>query len=462
MAARKLLLIHGYSDSGASFEAWANRLSARGIDAQQINICNYVTLNNEVTIPDIAEGLTRATNALNWSRDQEFDAIVHSTGMLVIRAWLNNDPGRRKCLKHLVGLAPATWGSPLAHLGRSCLGAIVEGNKQFGPDFLNAGDRVLDALELGSKFTWDLAHRDLLGPSPLFTVAPDSPYVAVFIGNQAYSGIRELVNRPGTDGTVRWSGCALDTRKFTIDLRRPADPPARARVLPWTAGRLSVPMFAVEGKNHTTILREPDDELADLIVKFFQVSSEDSFNSWLQEATAWSAPAMQKMKQDEHGPHDGWQQFVIHVIDEYGEPVTDYVVDLFKADPTGLSGDQLKAINFEDFDLDVHAYGSDQSFRCFHMRLPLGATSGGITQLWMRLAASSGTNLIAYQGYAPGGPEITEQCPVVLNLSHLLAGDDSLFRPFTTTLVEITLTREPLPLKGQTQLMQVNAYHPAA
>ena len=96
------------------------------------------------------------------------------------------------------------------------------------------------------------------------------------------------------------------------------------------------------------------------------------------------------------------------------------------------------------------------------MRLPLGATSGGITQLWMRLAASSGTNLIAYQGYAPGGPEITEQCPVVLNLSHLLAGDDSLFRPFTTTLVEITLTREPLPLKGQTQLMQVNAYHPAA
>jgi hypothetical protein len=460
MAGRKLVLIHGYSDAGSSFDAWAAKLRAHGTDAQQVNICSYVTLDNEITIPDIAEGLARATSAFGWAADQEFDAIVHSTGMLVMRAWLCNDSNRRKYLKHLVGLAPATWGSPLAHLGRSCLGAIVEGNKQFGPDFLNAGDRVLDALELGSKFTWDLSHRDLLCPSPLFTSGPDSPYVAVFIGNQAYSGIRELVNKPATDGTVRWSGCALNARKFTVDLRKTISPAVRAQMEPWAADRLQVPMFAVEGKNHTSILHEPEDDLADLIVKFLSISSSDNFDAWLQQATAWSAPASEKMKQDANGSDDGWQQFVIRVLDEYGDPVPDYVVDLYKQDPTGLSGDQLQAINFDEFDMDVHAYAADQSFRCFHMRLPLGVTSGGVNQLWMRLAASSGTQLIAYQGYVPGAPEITRQCPVVLNLSHLLG--DSLFQPFTTTLVEITLTREPLPLQGQTQLMTISGYTPAA
>ncbi|MGH9581786.1 MAG: esterase/lipase family protein [Bryobacteraceae bacterium] len=460
MGERKLVLIHGYSDAGSSFDAWAGKLRDRGMDARQIDICSYLTLNNEITIADIAEGLTRATASFGWTPDQEFDAIVHSTGMLVIRAWLCNDPARRQYLKHLVGLAPATWGSPLAQLGRSCLGAIVEGNREFGPDFLNAGDRVLDALELGSRFTWDLAHRDLLGSSPLFTVNDDSPYVAVFIGNQEYSGIRELANKPATDGTVRWAGCALNARKFTVDLRKAVSPPLRAQMAPWAAERLQVPMFAVEGKNHTTILHEPEDDLADLIVKFLAVSSESEFNSWVGQSAGWSAPALQKMKQDSKGPHDGWQQFVIHVADEYGDPVPDYVVDLFKEDPTGLSGDRLKSINFDEFDLDVHPYGSDQSYRCFHMRLPLGAAEGGIGQLWMRLAASSGTKLIAYQGYVPRSAKSTEQCPVVLNLSHLLAGGDSLFHPFTTTLVEISLTREPLPLEGTTQLMTMSAYQP--
>jgi alpha-beta hydrolase superfamily lysophospholipase len=122
---RKLVLIHGYSDQGPSFNHWAEKLRGRGISAEAINICSYISLNNEITIPDIAEGLGRAADYLEWSPDQEFDAIVHSTGMLVIRAWLCNNPRRQKYLKHLVGLAPATWGSPLAHLGRSWLSSIL-------------------------------------------------------------------------------------------------------------------------------------------------------------------------------------------------------------------------------------------------------------------------------------------------------------------------------------------------
>ncbi len=334
----------------------------------------------------------------------------------------------------------------------------MRGNHQFGPDFLNAGNRILDGLELGSKFTWDLAHRDLLCDAPIFTNAAESPYVSIFIGNQSYTGIKELVDKPGTDGTVRWSGCGLNTRKFTVDLRRSGAPGSRAQIIPWVEGRLSVPMFAVEGKNHTTLLQEPEDDLAGLVAKFLSVSSDSEYQGWKSEASSWNSSALEKMKQDNQGTHDGWQQFVIHVVDEYGDPVPDYVVDLFRQDPTSLQGKDLQAADVQEFDLDVHAYQADQSFRCFHVRIPAGFSKEGAGELWMRLTASSGTDLIAYQGYTPHSATITEESPVVLDISDLARGEDSLFCPFTTTLVEIKVNREPLPFQGQTKLMTMLPY----
>lgn len=228
---RPLVLIHGYSDKGQSFEGWRQALIALGAKPVMVDVCTYISLNNEVTITDIGEALDRALEyQLNWQdgQPQEFDAIVHSTGMLVLRSWLVNYGPRRGRLKHLVGLAPATFGSPLAHKGRSLLGSIFKGNHDpLSPDFLNAGDRVLDGLELGSSFTWDLSHRDLLADPPLYTSGADSPWVAVLIGDTPYTGIREVINEPGTDGTVRWAGAGLNTRKVTVDLRRPVGPANR-------------------------------------------------------------------------------------------------------------------------------------------------------------------------------------------------------------------------------------------
>jgi hypothetical protein len=454
---RNIALIHGYSDQGPSFNTWASKLIARGYDAKQINICNYISLNNEITVPDLGEGLNRAIQSLGWD-GQEFDAIVHSTGMLVMRAYLCNNAMRPKNLKHLVGLAPATWGSPLASQGRSFVGMLFRGNKQVGPDFLNAGDLILEALELGSEFTWDLAHRDLLGEDPVFTMLEASPYVSVFIGNTPYTGIRELINQPATDGTVRWAGCALNTRKYVVDLRRGVKDEDRMQVLDWAEGRQPIPMFPVEGRNHGSILVDPPDDLADMVVKFLAVSSSDELATWTSAAKAWSAPAMQKMTTHNGSPIDGWQQFVFHLIDEYGNGVPDYVADLFKADPTGLSGEALEAITMKEFDLDVHAYAPDKSFRCFHAILPQNIVANGLGALWLRLTASSGTQLIAYQGYAPGQAAITEVSPVLLDISPFAVGPNSLFHPFTTTLVEIVVNREPVPFKGLSDLMKMAIY----
>src|ERR1035438_1651124 len=154
--ARPLVLIHGYSAEGTAFEPLFRSLQSKGVNPTDINICTYISLNNEITIKDIAEGLDRAFRNHKVLGDdaQEFDAIVHSTGMLVLRSWLTNYGAavgankRLARLKHLIGLAPATWGSPQAHKGRTWLGALVKGNRQLGPDFLNAGDHK-DAILLG-------------------------------------------------------------------------------------------------------------------------------------------------------------------------------------------------------------------------------------------------------------------------------------------------------------------------
>ena len=57
----------------------------------------YVTLNNEVTIKDLGEAFDRALRMTKFASDipgdaWTFDAVVHSTGMLVLRQWLTSDP----------------------------------------------------------------------------------------------------------------------------------------------------------------------------------------------------------------------------------------------------------------------------------------------------------------------------------------------------------------------------------
>src|ERR1700691_2653205 len=326
MTAGRILLIHGYSANWKGFVPWHDALKAAGIDTTPIAIGNYVTLNNEVTIKDVGEAFGRALLFTPWSTGTNddtftFDAIVHSTGMLVLRQWLTSDPyprtdprSRIRRLKHLVGLAPATFGSPQAKEGRSWLGALVKGNRDLGPDFMNAGDMVLDGLELASKYTWDLAHKDMVGPTPLYDKGDWTPYVTVFIGNEPYSGISAVANSPGCDGTVRWAGCALDTRKVTLDFRRhpqldPADPTKRVVISDWSSERLAAPMIAVDEQNHGTIIANPKSQVVSLVHDFLGIANEDAYDAWETRALAFGVPSKTKMNtSDDEADGAGWQQ----------------------------------------------------------------------------------------------------------------------------------------------------------
>ncbi len=447
MPAIPLVLVHGYSDDGSSFGAWKRLLESRGYDVTRVRACTYRSLTNEVTIRDIAEGFDRALRLqTGLSEDEPFDAIVHSTGMLVIRAWLTAYGGRRDRLKHLIALAPATFGSPLAHKGRSWLGSVFKGNREPGPDFLEAGDNILDGLELGSRFTWDLAHLDLLGAETFYGPTKKTPFVFVFCGNRDYGGMRKLLDEPGSDGTVRWAACALNTRKILLDLTRdPQRPDSEKRITVADWKNADIPLIPVEGKNHGTILSDPGAELVNMVDEALNVSSAAEFTSWISTASEKTAAARNRMNE--------WQQFIVRVMDERGDAVPDYNIQLFSR----IGGDDAGRIR--NFDVDVHTYRADSSLRCFHVKLS-DLDYKSLDNLWIRVIASSGSQLVGYQGFGsernPEGDALTlrdGKWDGELNLSSLV--DDhgiQFFFPFTTTLIEIRINREPLPLSGKNEV----------
>jgi triacylglycerol esterase/lipase EstA (alpha/beta hydrolase family) len=154
MPKRPIVLLHGYSAEPVGLHPWRDVLRKHGYDADEIHLGDYVSLSNEITIKDLAEGFDRALRLnLGFGPEQEFDALVHSTGGLVLREWLATYDSRRRRVKRVIALAPAMFGSPLAHRGRSWLGAVLKGNRELGPDFMEAGDRILAGLELGSAYT---------------------------------------------------------------------------------------------------------------------------------------------------------------------------------------------------------------------------------------------------------------------------------------------------------------------
>jgi hypothetical protein len=319
---------------------------------------------------------------------------------------------------------------------------------------------VLDGLELASKYTWDLAHKDMVGSTPLYDKGDGTPYVAVFIGNVPYSGISAVANSPGCDGTVRWAGCALNTRKVTLDFRRhaqldPVNPTKRVLISDWSSERLSAPLIAVDGQNHGTIIANPKPEVVSLVHDFFGIKNKDEYDTWEARALAFGAPSQAKMDtSDELTNGAGWQQLWIHMLDDHGDGVTDYNIQLYHGSELTESDDPAK----ESVKLIADTYSSDSSYRCFYIHLTqeMLALMANNKKMWMELIASSGSALIEYEAYtdnendplrlAIDSHQSTANKPVKMDITALTEGGASLFYPYTTTLMEVFVQREPMPL----------------
>lgn len=114
--------------------------------------------------------------------------------------------------------------------------------------------------------------------------------------------------------------------------------------------------------------------------------------------------------------------------------------------------------------MDVHPFLEDESFRCFHVNLSK-LKPAERTSLELRLTARSGTELVAYHGVGSevftrggelkAGAEDDPAWDARLDITPLLNDDQvKFFFPYTTTLVEIRLNREPMPATGVNRVLR--------
>jgi hypothetical protein len=265
-----------------------------------------------------------------------------------------------------------------------------------------------------------------------------TPYPFLFVGLQDYGWLKRMVTEPGTDGTVRWSGVGFNSRKLRVDLT--SEPTRRQRIKfePWK--NAIVPLVFLAEHNHSDILRDPSPSLIQMVSSALDVSSGAEYDAWAQKWSPGSAAALNRQKAKR------WQQLVVHAIDERGDGIPDYFLEV------GTVVDR-KFRRLEAFDLDVHAFRDDESFRCFHVDLDR-LQPEKLQALALRVIASSGTELIGYEGHSTSSGIVlpareANKWDAIIEFDATIGSRDvQFFFPYTTTLVELRLNREPMPPVG--------------
>lgn len=217
--ADKVFLVHGYSNNKTTtYQALHKQLEQNGYDLHHVYLGRYVSLDDEVTIPDLARAmnneLVRHLGKAPWS-GEKFHIITHSTGALVVRHWIaKHYVGKTlegKPFKNLVMLAGPHFGSRLAHHGRSLLARI----KFMG----DTGKKILNQLELGSEASWRLNEEWL----DFSTWKGKGVRAFCLIGASNYPSrlAKALVGgtgEKGSDGVVRVPAGNLNHRRYEVDL----------------------------------------------------------------------------------------------------------------------------------------------------------------------------------------------------------------------------------------------------
>ena len=134
-----VVFVHGWSVSsietyGGLPERLQTAATAEGIDikVEEIYLGRYISFHDEVKVADISRAFGAAvTDQLSelLAGGRRFVCVTHSTGGPVIRDWwhryYHSVPNSGRCpMSHLVMLAPANFGSALAHLGKGRVGRL--------------------------------------------------------------------------------------------------------------------------------------------------------------------------------------------------------------------------------------------------------------------------------------------------------------------------------------------------
>ncbi|PAU76628.1 esterase/lipase family protein [Halomonas salipaludis] len=454
MSDRPLVLLHGWNDEGKSFERLVGHLRKRlgAGRVQRIAIGDYLSKDDALRFDDLQAALDRAWTLQGLPRDAaSVDLIVHSTGGLVIRDWLvRHFAPDAAPVKHLVMLAPANFGSPLAHVGRSMLGRITNGffSRQSGQAVMETGANILRGLELASPYSWELAMQDrFVAGAGMY--GPGRVLCSVLCGNTGYGGIRALANEEGGDGTVRLATANLDCAHVNIVFREELRDSGRVTVPEMVDYRQASGRCAfriLDGLDHSAIkldaaesrLSQGQQETLALIERALTID-DDGFDAFCDECDATNQ-ALTRQPGERRGK-PGFQNTVVRVRDQFEMPVADYLIEFY--DPNRPDGGALARTIHEAAIRKVHNYRADTSLRSLYIdtnRL-CEAVERANTRLGMSITAEPMLDEDEQNArYTPVGfrtladEDIEDLC---LDVDQLR----SLFQPHRTLLVEVCLHR---------------------
>jgi hypothetical protein len=455
--ADKLLIVHGYSDGRTSFNGLGDFLIQRGVyQAKNVFYLNYSSMDDEATFHDFADKLDADYRAR--FKDERIDVICHSTGSLVVRAWLALHSARadRRGIRHLVAcpvdrlicLAPANFGSDLAGLGQSFLGkfrATFFNKESHKGDAGESGKNVLQGLEPASPFQWKLSFDYDLHSRLSFFRAKDASldqicYPFVLAAGEAYTGIEARILEPrgriGTDGTVRIAGTSLNTRACTLDFR-----PDGAIVQWWGEHKFPrIPFAVFAGFNHGTIIdgtrsdygdpNRPGAVIEQVLRSPSTVEAYEALADRFDDVSKWNHEQLPPDRQVK------FQQFFFRVQDDVDQVVEDYHIDFYVEGADGEPHEELTLRFDRDFESHITTHSTTRSHRVFMMNCThLGEFGAALVAQKARLVLEiTGVSPLPDVRYVKS--RFVAFDPVAPD-----PNQPSLLFPNTTTLINVALNR---------------------
>jgi len=432
MNKKPLLILHGWSGTSEHLRKLSSFLkSTKKFKVVDIWLSDYLSMNDEITIQDLGQAMGRAIKDNRISqRRHSFDVIVHSTGGLVVRQYLiHYFFGRpQDCpIRHLVMLAPANFGSPLAHIGKSMLGRLCLGWNW--NHFWQTGTRILEALELASPISWRMAELDLFNPeNKIFT--PEHIFTTILIGTDAYSGLGGILHENGSDGTVRVSTANLNASYIKLIFTLPKGYKVEKQEQCYEPIAFGV----LYNHNHGSIIRpkKNDEQFNDLLIRSLTIRTSAEYKkhiNYLRQVTEETFKKGTNDKDEKKSKrYHQYQHVVTRVHDQFGEEIEDYFLEFFQ-DKGDRIDKVMRKVHSEILE-KVHNYTKDKSYRSFlfdvtDMKKEILEKGRRVD---MSLCAAALSKRISYHD--------PEDCITVVSPENKL-----LLNPNTTLLVDIELPR---------------------
>lgn len=485
---KPIVLIHGYSSESptsdpSSIENIYGTLPRRlraSYDVVEVDLSRFVSLNDSVSIADIARGFNRALLEQHPGLlESGFHVVIHSTGALVIRTWLRLFSPKPSPLRNLVYLAGANLGSGWASIGQ---GQVARWGRFVFERGAQRGLKVLQSLELGASPTLDL-HLDFTRGDTRM-VEDYKVQEFVIVGTQADASWFEFpvryAHEDGSDGVVRVSASNLNFNHIEIG------PKDGSSLLPWAAIRTAVQAAEAKadfpeyyevksssfaGKDRPLVPcgipyrcahsgdkmgivsgTIPQDQV-ERMLKLALETAERSPTAWQRAVAAFdretadtfdNARKMQKpglfnFLVDPRNQYDAHAQVVIRLRDQDGQPIPIGHSDIFF-----VSNQQEKGtIPIQTLIQDTSVSGVSPNSILFYLRVKkfIRKEQDWVDQL--RDVFDFAFEITAIEPAAPREDPLVSYLPLRLPLNRRQMS--ALIQPHRTTIIDVTLLRLPSP-----------------